>query len=130
MRPQDWPERLAAFVADNQFRPFAWGTWDCAMCAAAWIETLTGSNPFQAPYSDAIGAARYIDSQGGMENAASAVLGPPRGIAASAQRGDIALVSIGGRDCLGVVVGEYVAGPSDLGLLLAPRADIVVAWAI
>lgn len=130
MRRQDWPERLAAFVEANRDRPFAWGTWDCAMCASAWIETLTGAAPFAPTYTDALSAARFVAQQGGMGPAASAVLGAPLLFPMGAQRGDIALVVIDGRECLGVVLGERVAGPGEHGMIQVPRSDIIAAWTV
>ena len=130
MRCEDWPERLAAFVESNRARPFVWGSWDCAMCAAAWIKEATGQDPFQAPYSDLLGALRYIEEQGGMGPAVAAVLGAPLLHPLGAGRGDVALVDVDGRLCLGIVLGELVAGPAETGLLMVPRAAIQAAWAV
>lgn len=130
MRRQDWPERLAEFVEHNRDRPFAWASWDCALFASAWIEQATGTAPFRPTYTDALSAARFVSQQGGMGPAASAVLGAPLLYRMGAQRGDIALVVVDGRECLGVVLGDRVAGPGERGMIQVSRADIIAAWAV
>jgi hypothetical protein len=131
MRYQDWPVRLAAFVAANRDRPFVWGEWDCASMALAWVEEATGERPYVATHTDVTSAAHaLVDLGGGMEQAATAVFGEPREHVGHAQRGDIALVEIEGHDSLTVVLGEWVVGPGEEGLAYRPRAEMKKAWAI
>lgn len=130
MRVVDWPERLAAFLEARRVTRFEWVRSDCATWAAAWIEECTGRKVFEPPYSDVHGAAHYIAERGGMLAACTEVLGPPISNPASALRGDVALVMIEERQCLGVVAGEYVAGPSSTGMSLASRSAITAAWRI
>ncbi len=130
VRYQDWPSRLSAFVASARVRPFEWSVQDCATFARDWIETATGERVFDPPYTDARSAAQYIEAQGGMRAAASAVLGEPMANPMAAGRGDVALVENAGREILGVVMGEYVAAPGGDRVLMVPRAAIVAAWSI
>lgn len=130
MRNQNWPQELAKFTAEAMSRPFVWGSWDCGLMAANWIERATGEKVFLAAYTDALSAQRYITQRGGMLAAASEVLGPPMAHPMGAGRGDVALVLIDGRECLGVVLGEQVAGPGAEGLRMAPRNQIIAAWEI
>ncbi len=130
MRKQDWPQELAKFTADAMSRPFAWGSHDCAGFAAGWIERSTGERVFLAAYTDALSAQRYIIQRGGMLAAASEVLGPPMAEPMAAGRGDVALVLIDDRECLGVVLGDVVAGPGAEGLRMAPRDQIIAAWEV
>ena len=130
MRYQDWPARLARFVAAARARPFEWSVQDCATFARDWIEECTGERVFDPPYSDALTAARYIDAQGGMLAAATAVLAEPMPNPMAARRGDVALVQNAGREVLGVVVGEHVAAPGGDGVLMVPRTAMVAAWSI
>ncbi len=60
----------------------------------------------------------------------AAVLGAPLLHPLGAGRGDVALVDVDGRECLGIVLGELVAGPAASGLLMVPRAAIQAAWAV
>lgn len=130
MRKQDWPQRLSEFAAEAMSRPFEWSRWDCALMAADWIERATGEKVFLAAYTDAMSAARFIASKGGMQAAATEVLGQPMQHPMGAGRGDVALVLIDGRECLGVVLGEMVAGPGVDGLSLAPRDQIIAVWEV
>lgn len=130
MRHQDWPARLARFVAAARARPFDWAVQDCATFARDWIEECTGERVFDPPYTDALSATRFIDSQGGMLAAATAVLGEPMAHAQGARRGDVALVADGDRQVLGIVLGEHVAVTGEHGLRMAPRTAIVAAWSI
>ena len=129
-RHQDWPARLARFVAAARARPFAWGEQDCATFARDWIEECTGERVFDAPYSDATSAARYVVEQGGMLAAVKRVLGEPMPNPAAAGRGDVALVSNAGREVMGVVVGEHVAAPAADGVLMSSRSAMIAAWSV
>lgn len=129
-RHQDWPARLARFVAAARARPFAWGGQDCATFARDWIEECTGERVFEAPYSDAMSAARYVEEQGGMLAAVKRVLGEPMPNLAAAGRGDVALVSNAGREAMGVVVGEHVAAPGADGVLMSSRSAMIAAWVV
>lgn len=127
MLTHDWPTQLAQFLAEREVMPFAWGSNDCVTFAAAWVELATGREVFSAEHDSALSAAREIEKRGGLLAAVTDALGEPID-ANSAQRGDIALIDMGGRDALGVVQGIYVAGPSEAGLLLVGRETIKAAW--
>ncbi len=130
MRHQDWPARLAKLVAAARSRPFEWSTHDCATFARDWIETATGVRVFEVPYTDALSAARFIEAQGGMLAASTAVLGEPMPNPMAASRGDVALVQIEERECLTIVLGEFAAGPGKAGLVMVPRDQMTAAWSI
>ncbi len=130
MRHQDWPARLARFVVQARSRPFEWSTADCATFARDWIETATGVRVFEVPYTDALSAARFIEAQGGMLAASTAVLGEPMPNPMAASRGDVALVQIEERECLTIVLGEFAAGPGKAGLVMVPRDQMTAAWSI
>lgn len=54
-RPHDWEHRLHAFLESEKAKPFAWGTHDCCIFAANWIQALTGvdiAEDFRGKYSD------------------------------------------------------------------------------
>lgn len=130
MRHQDWPQRLSAFIAAARARPFEWASQDCATFSRDWIEAATGRRVFDAPYSDATSAARYVEEQGGMLAAVKRVLGEPMPNPAAAGRGDVALVSNAGREVMGVVVGEHVAAPAADGVLMSSRSAMIAAWSV
>lgn len=130
MRHQDWPRRLSAYIAAARARPFEWAVQDCATFARDWIDECTGRRVFEPRYFDALTAARYIETQGGMLVAATAVLGEPMPNPMAASRGDVALVQIEERECLTIVLGEFAAGPGKAGLVMVPRDQMTAAWSI
>src|SRR5690242_8272988 len=82
-RYQDWPERLAAFVATMRDRPFAWGSWDCCLFVAAAIKEMTGvdfGEPFRATgYNDEASAYAIVAEYGSTEALWNSLLGKPVG---------------------------------------------------
>lgn len=130
MRRQDWPEALAAFIAERQGKPFAWGSNDCAHFAADWIKACTGEAVSLPSFTSAASAMRALEQLGGMHAAVSAALGDPLAVPALAQRGDVALLEVDGRDFLGVIESEYVAAPGPEGLRMLPRTAITAAWKV
>lgn len=132
MRHEDWAIRLAAYIAQHYCAPFEWATNDCATFAAGWIERATGEHRFDPLYNDALSAARLVQAEGGMAAAASRLLGLGETLAnpQAAQRGDIALVSLDGRETLAVVDVDGAFGPGPAGLMHAPRTAFVAAWTV
>lgn len=128
-RVENWPGRLADFVAERWAMPFAWGQNDCAMFAADWVLTCTGHDPASAwrgRYHDALTAARACAS---LEDAATSELGEPCS-PALAQRGDVVLFDGGFGPTLGVCIGHMLIAPSRDGLTCAPMTAAAKAWRI
>ena len=125
MLTHDWPSQLAQFLTEREGMPFAWGTNDCVTFAADWVRLATGRDVFTAEHDSALSAAREIEKRGGLLKAVTAVLGEPT---EGAQRGDVALIDMEGRDALGVGQGIYVAGPGEHGLMLVDRDQIKASW--
>lgn len=130
-RHDNWPERLADFIETRRDTPFAWGVNDCAGFAFHAVEAITGVDPIASlrRYKTPLGAARILTREGGMRALVTARLGEPVG-AASAQRGDVVLVQIDGRDTLVVCTGDRLAGPGVDGLVLLPLSAGLVAWRV
>lgn len=135
-RLSDWPERLAALLADRNAAPFEWGRTDCAMLAADVVQALTGQDPaaeLRGRYSDDAGAEALIADAGSLGALAACVLAGqdiPECPPPFAQRGDIALVEWQGVQGLGVFTAEgvMVLGPS--GLHAMPLSAVQRAWAV
>ena len=109
-RPEDWPERLDAYVRQHERTPFAWGVHDCCTFGADWVREITGVDPMAAwrdQYRTPTAAARLIEQAGGLEAMVQGVLGMPIGTGFR-QRGD-------------VVLGEGAFGPT-IGLVLGVDA--------
>lgn len=130
-RRDDWPERLAAHLEAARGRPFAWGAHDCCAWAADWIVAATGEDVF-APwrgYTDAREAMRRLESAGGVAGLWTQLLGQP--IApAFAQRGDVVLVEVDGRETAAVCVGEEIAAPGETDLVRVPARMGRCAWRV
>ena len=59
-RLPDWPERLAAYLADQRPHRFAWGTHDCARFAAGAVHAITGQQPTALQWGGPADAARLL----------------------------------------------------------------------
>lgn len=132
-RLPDWPEQLVRFVDEARGRPFEWGEHDCVTAAADWVAQCTGVDPIadlRGRWTSAAEAARVIAELGGLEPAITARLGAPLKSPLFAQRGDLALLRIDGRQTLAVVIGADVVGPGEDGLVPLPVASAEVAWRV
>jgi hypothetical protein len=124
-----------AFIALLESRartPFAWGhdKHDCFSFAGAAVEALTGDNPIRRcghRWSTEAGALRVLDRLGGVAAAVDRVL--PRLDAPSfAQRGDVGMIDLGGRQLLCVFEGHVLVAADLSGLARVPRRVATVAW--
>jgi hypothetical protein len=131
MRHQDWPSRLARFYRARRNTPFAWGTNDCATLAADWVMEATGTDPMAGirGIDNVITAGRTLEALGGMREAVTARLGAPIDWML-AQRGDVVLLMVDGRETLGIVISEYAIAPGGDGALLVPLGGAVCAWRV
>lgn len=133
MRCEDWPERLAAFVASRRHTPFAFGSHDCALFAADWILECTGTDPIaeiRGQWTDERSAMRILQDNGGIEALANRYLGEPVA-PLLARRGDIVLVELTGRPGLGVCLGETLGAPSDdVGVTVVSIAHAIKGWSV
>ena len=129
-RLRDWQSRLQACVAERWRTPFEWGQFDCVLLAADAVLACTGEDlaaEYRGTYSDAAGAARLIETHGGLEAIAAARLGAEiRPVLA--QPGDIGLLSNEGRPCLSVCTGAGWAAPCADGILIFRNDQAMKAW--
>lgn len=128
MRHHDWPERLADFVRARRKTPFAWGANDCALFAADAVHAITGVDPAAEcrGYSDEREALRIIKDAGGMRGLVSL----PEKPVGMAQRGDVVIALIDGRETFGVCVGENYAAPGVDRLVVRPMAEVIAAFEV
>lgn len=136
-RVPDWPERLDAVVAAARERPFAWGSFDCALFAADGIAAVTGVDPaaaWRGAYADETGVERLLHEQGGLIALASRIArrhGWPRVPAARLGRGDVALVRLEDRTAaLAVCLGAAFTMPGPCGLVSVARCRARFGWRI
>lgn len=67
MRVPGWEGRLAAYIEAAQTEPFAWGSHDCALWAATWVQICTGGDyvsDWRGKYKTEAGAARLMLKRG------------------------------------------------------------------
>jgi hypothetical protein len=136
LRRPDWPLLLEVYIERHRTTPFEWGAHDCATFALGWvdlaredlgpqIEVLAAS----LDYRTAEGAVTRL----GRRALADAVdewdhLTPVE--PSFAQRGDVVVIEISGRQSLAVCAGEYAAGPGATGLELVPMTTARAAWRV
>lgn len=129
-RHSDWPEKLAEFIEARRKRAFSWGQQDCALFAADGILVMTGVDPAEGlrGYRSVSGAAKRIKQAGGMRELATSFPEKPVGLA---QRGDLVLADVDGRESFGLVAGAGVwCGPGVDGLVFRPMSDVVAAFEV
>jgi len=130
IRLPDWPERLAACIAEQRHRPFAWGEHDCCQFVARAIEAMTGVNPLAAiSYRSAKEALRLLRVEQGLLGAVTQRLGVSKSVRL-AMRGDVVLLAGNKRDALGIVVGEDARFASREGLVSVAVLSCRAAWQV
>jgi hypothetical protein len=129
MRYDDWPERLEAFIDSRRDVPFGWGTNDCVTFANDAVEAITGSKPVHVTWDSAASALSAIQAVGSISDMCETLFG--KDIPASfAQRGDVVLMMMDGRETLGIMIAERIAGPAADGLILLPISTAIKAWRV
>ncbi len=130
IRHNDWPEKLATFIETRRERVFSWGSNDCALFAADAVLEMTGVDLATnlRGYRSARGAASRIAKAGGMRGF---VVQLPVKHPGLAQRGDLVLVELSGRDTFGVVVGNgYWCAPGVDGLVFRPMSEVQTVFEV
>lgn len=130
-RLPDWQVRLEAFAKERAAMPFAWGSNDCCLFAAAGVEAQTGVvlMPDARGYSTAREALRILEAHGGLRAFATLALGPeiPPKLAAV---GDVVMVRMGEAEALGICNGGVVIGPGLQGMEVAGMNAALAAWRV
>lgn len=136
LRRPDWQLLLAVYVERHRDTPFTWGQHDCALFALSWVQLVredldpaTAALAERLTYTDARGALDFMDGRGlgqvvqewGELTACDA---------AYAQRGDVVLVEISGRESLAVCTGAEACGPGASGLAFVPMTAARAAWRV
>jgi hypothetical protein len=117
---------LADYITENLQRPFAWGSFDCALFAAGWVEHKTGRNPLEGipAWSNKREAIKTIRAVGGLAAALDARferINPhlaTDGMLAM-RKGAVMLFS-----------GSRIVGPGWNGLVFVSRMEAEAAWRI
>lgn len=120
-RRADWLERLAAVVNERRKMPYRYGTNDCGVFSRLCVEAMTGTTLL--PGVDLpigwLAAARFLISRGwsGVDDMATALLGPPVDDLSEIGPGDIVAYEACGETHLAVRVGDAALAPEgEIGL--------------
>lgn len=121
-RLPDWRSRLAACLAIDPGRKFAWGSNDCFLgLVAPAVEAITGEDigaPFRGTYDTADGARKALEAAGFSDLADAAASHFPEIHPSRMHIGDIAVIpseADGVGAGLGVVIGERIMALSPVG---------------
>lgn len=128
-RLENWPTLLVDFIDARRDTPFVWGVSDCCLFAADAVHAITGID-FAAgrrgTYDDARGALALIEAAGGV-----AGLVPFDEIDTGyAQRGDVVMLDMDGRDVLAVHLGDVIAGQGPDGITRVALSAARRAWRV
>lgn len=133
-RLPDWRSRLAAFLAVDPGKKFAWGENDCFLgLVAPAVEAMTGQDigaPFRGTYDTAEGARKVLEAAGFSDLADALASYFPEIHPSRMHIGDIAVIpsdADGVGAGLGLVIGERImalspSGQGSVRLLRASRA--------
>lgn len=135
-RCSNWPRALAKFVDARRSRVFAYGTHDCSLFVADWVQVLTGVDPaeqFRGRYASEAEAKALLRPAAGLERLAGRLcreLRWPSVPVAQARRGDVVLLRGERGPSLGICVGGLAvfAGPN--GLVFRPIKECRRAWRV
>lgn len=134
----DLAPALTAFLERAEREPFVWGSWDCCLYPAAWVQTLTGIDParrWRGAYDDQDGALAFVRAGRGlarvMEVAAAeaGLVRAPRPSlgAVGVIRSEDPDVRLMGAVCVG---GGFWSTVAPEGGVVALRTRPVAAWEV
>ena len=129
-RKEGWELRLEALFARSRTEPFDWQRHNCVTFARAAVAAQCGvlDLPVDAAADDARAAVQTLAEFGGLEAAATAVLGIPASGWTQCSRGAVALVEQDGRPLLAVCTGRTLCAPGPRGLDHLPLSAALKVW--
>lgn len=133
MRKDGWEKLLSEYIETERSKPFEWGTRDCVTFTARAIGVVSDIDveAIISTYGqyDKIEAARILL---GKNNDICAFFDEhlKRKPKAQAKRGDVACVSIDGRNTLGIVDGRRVICKTEDDVLFVPVVGALVVWGV
>lgn len=126
MRVDGWEEILHDEIESAAFRPFAWGTNDCATWAAGVRAALRGEEKQRwGSYKTERGAMLWLKRNGydDLEAWGRDILGEPLPTPLMAQRGDVVL-----NEAFGICTGHMAVFVAPNGLHEKQLRDCALAW--
>lgn len=131
-RVGNWPELLAEYVEQRRKEPFAWGSNDCCIFAADWVQACTGTDyasAWRGRYTGELGAARFLKEAGGLEALVDS-LAFQRVARSLVGRGDVVAQEGGRGPTLGICLGASAVFVHDNGLIFGAIQNVQSAWRI
>ncbi len=98
--------KLAEYIEATKQQPFEWGVSDCVLFVCDWCEIVTGVNPAagaHGKYNSELSAYKYLKAEYGNDPAAYIDKHLQRVEPAFAQKGDICLCDLDGKETFGIV---------------------------
>lgn len=141
-RLEDWPERLLAFIDDQQTRLPAWGVSDCAIFAMNAVSVMVGVDPIPECRKHKNGPATYTTERGAwlalkhrdgtLRRAMTKRFGTPVRWQ-HARRGDVVMITVPHKfkHSLGICLGavSIFADPGE-GFIQIKTNRAVCAWRV
>lgn len=129
-RADQWPTMLAAYIEERRNVSFVWGSSDCCLFAADWVEMVTGVDPaadLRGKYDSAASAMRLLRKLGGVCGIlleARKSCGIVEIETARCSRGDLIVADTGRGNAIGIYLGHCSAFVGCAGLIFAPLATL------
>lgn len=131
MRVERWEDVLVAYLEQKQHEVFRWGTNDCVLFTADYLDTITDSSLYSlhvGKYENEAEAMAYLATLGFATTEELATSFLPIKPVKLAQRGDIMMLTGG---ALGICDGRrsYFFTEND-GLIAMPTLKCLKAWGV
>ncbi|CCN69793.1 DUF6950 family protein [Vibrio nigripulchritudo] len=128
-------DQLNAFLQEQSQRCFVWGTSDCALLAADWVNTRTGHDPakaFRGHYHSQKSSLEALKQQGqkNLIDAVESAMGEPLSGPMLAQRGDIVVVETENGPACGIMSAQGVVVQGQSKLVMVSISKALKAWRV
>ena len=125
------PTAYIEACAEDQF---SWNWHNCAHFTARWVLTVEGEDVLGSVadcVDSLLGAARRVESLGGLLAATDKIMNRKRILASMAQIGDIVAIADGERRLLGICCGRTAAFlGAERGIVHVGMEAVLAAWPV
>ena len=135
IKKTNWQILFDNFIAENRFKPFAWGSWDCCKFSNAVIKEMTGEDliPINLKWKDEKTAMIAIKEYGGNISKSIAKACKKKGVYqvpnTYMQKGDL-VVYKEENELVGISDGYKILTPSDDMVVAKQNVDIISVWRV
>ena len=134
-KKDNWEILFDEFIAQNRFKPFKWGSWDCCKFSNAVIKAMTGVDliPTELKWKNEKEAMRSIEQYGKTLSKSIAKACKEKGVTkvdkAFMQKGDL-IVYKEATELVGISDGSKVLTPSDDMVVAKKNVNILSVWRV